>query len=86
MTPPPSSLIALQQRYGPRYRWLLLLSLMVGAMASIMSSTIMNVAIPDLSQHFSLGQERAQWVSSSFMVAMAVSSGMSADHFSMVSL
>jgi EmrB/QacA subfamily drug resistance transporter len=32
-----------------------------------------NVAIPDLSQHFTLGQERAQWVSSGFMVAMTVS-------------
>ena len=42
-------------------------------MASIMSSTIVNVAIPDMSQHFALGQERAQWVSSGFMVAMTVS-------------
>jgi EmrB/QacA subfamily drug resistance transporter len=67
------TLSALQQRYGPRYRWLLLLSVMIGTMASIMSSTIFNVAIPDLSRHFTLGQERAQWVSSGFMVAMTVS-------------
>ncbi|RZI69614.1 MAG: MFS transporter, partial [Variovorax sp.] len=60
-------------RYGERYRWLLLLSVMVGTMASIMSSTIVNVAIPDMSHHFALGQERAQWVSSGFMVAMTVS-------------
>jgi len=63
----------MQARYGPRYRWLLLLSVMVGTMASIMSSTIVNVAIPDMSQHFTLGQERAQWVTSGFMVAMTVS-------------
>jgi EmrB/QacA subfamily drug resistance transporter len=62
----------LAARWGPRYRWLLLLSVMVGTMASIMSSTIVNVAIPDMSQAFSLGQERAQWVSSGFMVAMTV--------------
>ena len=67
------TLAALQERYGPRYRWLLLLSVMIGTMASIMSSTIVNVAIPDLSQHFTVGQERAQWVSSGFMVAMTVS-------------
>jgi MFS family permease len=42
-------------------------------MASIMSSTIINVAIPDMSLHFALGQERAQWVSSGFMVAMTAS-------------
>jgi EmrB/QacA subfamily drug resistance transporter len=67
------SLADLQARHGPRYRWLLLLSVMIGTMASIMSSTIVNVAIPDMSHHFTLGQERAQWVSSGFMVAMTVS-------------
>lgn len=67
------SLAALQARYGHRHRWLLLLSLMVGTMASVMSSTIVNVAIPDMSRHFALGQERAQWVSSGFMAAMTVS-------------
>lgn len=64
---------ALIQRYGPRHRWLLLVSVMVGVMASIMSSTIVNVAIPGMSLYFQLGQERAQWVSSGFMVAMTVS-------------
>ena len=67
------TLAALSERHGRRYRWLLLLSVMVGTMASIMSSTIVNVAIPDMSHHFALGQERAQWVSSGFMVAMTVS-------------
>ena len=72
-SPPPNSLAALQARYGERYRWLLLLTVMVGTMASIMSSTIINVAIPDMSHHFTMGQGRAQWVSSGFMVAMTVS-------------
>ena len=63
----------LRERYGERYRWLLLLSVMVGTLASIMSSTIVNVAIPSMSHHFALGQERAQWVSSGFMVATTVS-------------
>jgi EmrB/QacA subfamily drug resistance transporter len=49
------------------------MSVMVGTMASIMSSTIVNVAIPDMSRQFGLGQERAQWVSSGFMVATTVS-------------
>ncbi|MFW5332985.1 DHA2 family efflux MFS transporter permease subunit [Hydrogenophaga sp. ZJX-1] len=71
--PTDHSITALRERYGERYRWLLLLSVMVGTMASIMSSTIINVAIPDMSQHFTLGQERAQWVTSGFMAAMTVS-------------
>ncbi len=72
-SPDPGSLPALRERYGPRYRWLLLLAVMVGTMASVMSSTVVNVAIPDMSHHFTLGQERAQWVTSGFMAAMTVS-------------
>ena len=68
-----ATLPELQARYGERYRWLLLLAVMVGTMAAIMSSTIINVAVPDMSRHFSLGQERAQWVASGFMISMTVS-------------
>jgi EmrB/QacA subfamily drug resistance transporter len=63
----------LHARHGKHYRWLLLLSVMVGTLASIMSSTVVNVAIPEMSQHFALGQGRAQWVSSGFMVATTAS-------------
>jgi EmrB/QacA subfamily drug resistance transporter len=68
----PASLDALKARFGPRYRWLLLGAVMVGTMASVMSSTIVNVAIPGISAHFTLGQGRAQWVTSGFMAAMTV--------------
>lgn len=69
----PATLTELQAHYGERYRWLLLLAVMVGTMAAIMSSTIVNVAVPDMSRHFALGQERAQWVASGFMISMTVS-------------
>ena len=64
---------ALRDRYGERHKWLVLLTVMIGSMASILSSTIVNVAVPDLSLHFQLGQERAQWVSAAFMLAMTLS-------------
>ena len=69
----PSTLDEMRTRYGAKHRWLLLLSVMVGVMASIMSSTIVNVAIPDMSKNFVLDQARAQWVTSGFMMAMTVS-------------
>ena len=69
----PATLPELRAHYGERYRWLLLFAVMVGSVAAIMSSTIVNVAVPDMSRHFALGQDRAQWVSSGFMVAMTVS-------------
>jgi EmrB/QacA subfamily drug resistance transporter len=68
-----SSIADLSARHGPRYRWLLMFSVMVGTMASLMSATVVNVAIPGMSHAFALNQERAQWVSSGFMVAMTVS-------------
>jgi EmrB/QacA subfamily drug resistance transporter len=46
---------------------------MIGTMASIMASTIVNVAVPDMSRQFTLGQERAQWLSAGFMAAMTLS-------------
>lgn len=73
MSQDPHSLQALKARYGPRQRWYLLYTLMLGSMAAVMSSTIMNVGIPDMSHHFTLSQSRVQWVTSGFMVAMTVS-------------
>ena len=78
MPPAPPELLpdaaeALRRRHGPRYRWWVLLTVMIGTMASIMSSTIINVAVPDMSRAFALGQERAQWMAAGFMAAMTVS-------------
>ncbi|MDR3381684.1 DHA2 family efflux MFS transporter permease subunit [Cupriavidus basilensis] len=64
---------SLRARYGSQLRWLVLLTLMLGTVSSIVSSTIVNVAIPDLSRHFVLGQDSAQWVAASFMIAMTMS-------------
>ena len=69
----PRSLAALRERHGPRYRWWVLLAVMLGTMASVMSSTIVNVALPEMSRVFALGQERAQWLAAGFMAAMTVS-------------
>jgi EmrB/QacA subfamily drug resistance transporter len=67
------SLADLQARYGERLRWRFLYTLMVGTVAAIMSSTIINVAVPDMSHHFDLSPSQAQWLSSSFMLAMTLS-------------
>lgn len=64
---------ALAARFGRNYRWWVLLTVMIGTMASIMASTIVNVAVPEMSRVFALGQERAQWLSAGFMAAMTLS-------------
>jgi len=64
---------ALAKRFGPGYRWRVLATVMIGTVASIMASTIVNVAAPDMSRVFGLGQDRAQWLSAGFMGAMTLS-------------
>lgn len=71
-TPHPHSIALLQERHGRSYRWRLLITVMLGTMASIMASTIVNVALPDMSHVFTLGQERAQWLSAGFMASVTV--------------
>ena len=68
----PAPTDTLKARYGDRFRWLLLMALMVGTIASIIPSTSVNVAIPAISEFFALGQERAQWITSAFMVASTI--------------
>jgi EmrB/QacA subfamily drug resistance transporter len=70
---PIHSRAALAERFGPGYRWRVLVTVMIGTVASIMASTIVNVAVPDMSRVFSLGQARAQWLSAGFMGAMTLS-------------
>ena len=71
--PHPHSRAALEKRIGPNFRWYALLTVMIGAMASVMASTTINVAVPDMSRVFALGQDRAQWLSAGFMAAMTLS-------------
>ncbi len=73
MTAAPTTIGQLRERHGPRFRWLVLVTVMVGMMASIMSSTIVNVAVPDMSRYFHIGQDRAQWISAAFMASTTLS-------------
>ena len=68
-----STLSALQARYGPQYRWFVLLAVMVGTMAGVMSSTVVSVALPAIGDRFQLGQADVQWINTLFMLAMTVS-------------
>ncbi|HZX30683.1 MAG TPA: DHA2 family efflux MFS transporter permease subunit [Rhodocyclaceae bacterium] len=59
-------------RFGARYKWLALLSVGLGVVAAVLSTTSFNVAIPALTRHFGLGQERVQWAITGYMGAMTV--------------
>ena len=63
----------LSERYGPNYRWFVILTAMIGNIALIFSSTIINVAIPEIMGAYGIGQDKAQWLSAGFLVTMTVS-------------
>ena len=70
---PAESVTTLQNRYGPSYRWLVTATGMMGAMVMILSSTMVNVAVPSIMGTFGVGQSEAQWMSTAFLAAMTAS-------------
>jgi len=59
-------------RYGPRYRWLATLTVMLGTVSAMLTTTSINVALPDIMGTFGIGQDRAQWLSTGALAAMTV--------------
>ena len=56
----------------PGYRWLATSAVMFGMMGSVMSSTMVNIAIPDMMGAYGIGQDQAHWMSTAFLCAMPV--------------
>jgi EmrB/QacA subfamily drug resistance transporter len=63
---------ALFERYGPAYRWLATVTVMLGTISAVLTTTSVNVAIPDIMGAFGIGQDRAQWLSTGALAAMTV--------------
>lgn len=64
------SIEGLFDRYGSAYRWLATATAMISAIAVVLSTTIVNVAIPGIMGAFGIGQIDAQWISTGFLAAM----------------
>ena len=63
---------ALFARYGSRYRWLVSVAVLLGTVSAMVTTTIVNVAIPDIMGAFGIGQDRAQWFMTGALSAMTV--------------
>ncbi|MEQ1776608.1 MAG: DHA2 family efflux MFS transporter permease subunit [Burkholderiales bacterium] len=59
-------------RYGPRYRWLATMTVMMGTVSAMLTTTSVNVALPDIMGTFGIGQDRVQWLSTGALAAMTV--------------
>ena len=60
-------------RYGLSYRVLITVTGMTASFAMVISSTIVNVAVPDVMGAFGIGQDQAQLMATAFNVAMTAS-------------
>ena len=64
------SIDELFRRYGPAYRWFSTATVLIATIAVVLSTTIVNVAIPDVMGAFGISQVEAQWISTGFLAAM----------------
>ena len=58
------------ERYGPSYKWLATGTIMVATISVVLSTTIVNVAIPAVMGTFGISAVQAQWISTGFLAAM----------------
>lgn len=63
----------LAAHFGAPYKWCATCTVMIGTIAAILSSTMTNVALPDMMGEFGLGQDQIQWVSTAFLAATTAS-------------
>ena len=68
-----SPLEELFERYGPRYRLWVTLTVMLGLVGLGMSITIVNVAIPYIKGAFGMSDAQVQWLSTGFLASTTVS-------------
>lgn len=66
------SMEQLQQRYGNAYKWWVMVTVMTGTMTMSLSSTIVNVALPDIMSTFSVSHTVGQWLVTAFLASMAI--------------
>ncbi|MFO8141908.1 MAG: DHA2 family efflux MFS transporter permease subunit [Marinobacter sp.] len=65
-----NSIEALTARYGERWRWLAVLTVVLGTMATVLSATVVNVALHDIMLEFGIRQGQVHWLATGFIAAM----------------
>ena len=67
-----------------KYKWWILLNVMLGTFMAVLDATIVNVGLPKIMASFGVGIDKIEWVVTAYMLAMAVmlaSAGWLADRF-----
>ena len=78
MPRPPETSEVLFARYGPRYRIYVTVIALLGTISAVVTTTTVNVALPDIMGAFGIGQDRAQWISTGNLAGQTVGQLLSA--------
>lgn len=84
MTAHDNTVEGLRARYGERWRWLAVATVMLGTMATVLSATVVNVALHDIMTEFGIRQGQVHWLATGFIAAMTttmLTSSWLLDHF-----
>jgi len=79
-----NSVEGLRARYGERWRWLAVVTVMLGTMATVLSATVVNVALHEIMLEFDIRQGQVHWLATGFIAAMTttmLTSSWLLDHF-----
>jgi EmrB/QacA subfamily drug resistance transporter len=60
------------RRHGLWFGWAAMATITLANVATLMASTIINVAIPDIMGTFGIGQDKAQWLATAFLASSTV--------------
>ena len=74
----------LKARYGEHWRWLAVATVMLGTMATVLSATVVNVALHEIMMEFGIRQGQVHWLATGFIAAMTttmLASSWLLDHF-----
>ena len=62
----------LHAHFGERYKWRVMLTVMIGTMTMVLSATIVNVALPTIMETYAVSHTGGQWLVTGFLASMAV--------------
>ncbi|MEL0110590.1 MAG: DHA2 family efflux MFS transporter permease subunit [Rickettsiales bacterium] len=63
----------LAERYGAAYPWLVAITTLSAFATAVLTSSIVNVAVPDVMGAFGVGQDRVQFIATAFFATMTAS-------------
>ena len=65
------TIASLFERYGNVYRWLVTLTVLIGAIAMGFATSMVNVAVPAVMGAYGVGLDQAQWMATGFLATMS---------------